>query len=506
MKINFNSFFSRLLITNTIIVLITIIIISGIFGYLIQNYYYGLREWKASKDGHRIAEIINNYINDANLKKFRQDESLLRINTISKTSELEIGIINNHGDFILNSSNFDSLKMEIEDKTLKEVIAGNQVINKIKGPKKNELLMIFPLFKDPLNENKDISLNTKGNSDIIGGIILKSELDSVKTTIIDILKLIFYSSLIALIIALLLSIRFSQNIVKPLNKVKASAKNISNNEFTKIKENNVKTTELKNLIETYNYAVEEIEKTIKKKNRLEKLRKEYIANISHEFRTPLSSIKGFAEIIEEQDLNQTQLKNYSSIMKNEAEHLQYLVEELLILGQLDSDGIKLNIKRVKLKDLISFAVNSLETEINKKNIKIKGNYENNNLEIKVDPNKFKEVFINLIDNAVKHSPENSKIEIITQKINNPKNEIENVKIMIKDEGKGIEEEKQDKVWERFYKVDESRSRNDSNGTGLGLAIVKDIIDKHQAEVNIQNNKQGGASFIVTLNKKHLVKG
>jgi signal transduction histidine kinase len=364
--------------------------------------------------------------------------------------------------------------------------------------------MIFPLFKDPLNENKDISLNTKGNSDIIGGIILKSELDSVKTTIIDILKLIFYSSLIALIIALLFSIRFSHNIVKPLNKVKASAKNISNNEFTKIKENNVKTTELKNLIETYNYAVEEIEKTFKKKNRLEKLRKEYIANISHEFRTPLSSIKGFTEIIEEQDLNQTQLKNYSSIMKNEAEHLQYLVEELLILGQLDSDGIKLNIKRVKLKDLISFAINSLETEIKKKNIKIKGNYKNNNLVIKVDPNKFKEVFINLIDNAVKHSPENSRIEITTQKINNQKKEIENVKILIKDEGKGIEEEKQDKVWERFYKVDESRSKNDSNGTGLGLAIVKDIIDKHHAEINVQNNRQGGASFIVTLNKKHLV--
>ena len=83
--------------------------------------------------------------------------------------------------------------------------------------------------------------------------------------------------------------------------------------------------------------------------------------------------------------------------------------------------------------------------------------------------------------------------------------MKNVKILIKDEGKGIEEEKQDKIWERFYKVDESRSRNDSNGTGLGLAIVKDIIDKHQAEINVQNNKQGGASFIVTLSKKHLVK-
>jgi signal transduction histidine kinase len=124
--------------------------------------------------------------------------------------------------------------------------------------------------------------------------------------------------------------------------------------------------------------------------------------------------------------------------------------------------------------------------------------------IKVDPNKFKEVFINLIDNAVKHSPENSKVEIITKKVYNQKNEIKNLKILIKDEGKGIKEEKQDKIWERFYKVDESRSRNDSNGTGLGLAIVKDIIDKHQAKINVQNNSQGGSIFTITLNEKHLV--
>ena len=504
MKINFNSFFSRMLISNTIIVLLTIIIISSIFGYLIKNYYYGLREWKTSKDGHRIAEIINDYIDEANLNKFKKNESLVRINTISKTSELEIGIINNKGSLILNSSNFDSLKIEIEEKILKEVISGNQVIKKIKGPKKNELLMIFPLFKDPLNENKEVSLDKKTPSKVIGGIILKSKLDSVKTTILDILKLVFYSAVIALIIALIISIKFSQNIVKPLNKIRNSAQKISNNNFNKINKENVKTAELKDLIKTYNYAVEEVKNTIKKKNRLENFRKEYISNISHEFRTPLSSIKGFSEIINDQNLNKKQLKKYSSIIKDEAEHLQYLVEELLLLGQLDSNEIKLQKQEVRLEKLINFALSSLENKIKNKNINLKKTFQKNKILIKVDPNKFKEVFINLIDNAVKHSPENSRIEIITQKINNPKNEIENVKILIKDEGKGIEEEKQDKVWERFYKVDESRSRNDSNGTGLGLAIVKDIINKHQAEINVQNNRQGGASFIVTLNKKHLV--
>jgi signal transduction histidine kinase len=503
MKINFKSFFSRLLIFNTIIVLVTIIVISSIFGYLINNYYYGLREWKSTKDGHRIADIINAYIYETNFSEFNQDKILLRINTISKTSELEIGIINNQGDFILNSSNFESLKMDIESKILKEVIAGNQVVKKIKGPKRNELLMIFPLFKDPLNENKEISLKSKSNFDVVGGIILKSKLDSVKTTIIDILKLVFYSSIVALIAALIFSIKFSQNIAKPLNKIKVSARNISKNEFTKINEENIKTAELKDLINTYNYAVEEIEKTIKKKNRLERFRKEYIANISHEFRTPLSSIKGFIEIIEEQDLDKAQLKKYSSIIKNEAEHLQYLVDELLILGRLDSDGIKLQKKKVQLEELIDFALNSLENKIREKNIKIQKNYTKNKLFLKVDPNKFKEVFINLIDNAVKHSPQNSTIKIAA-KINYDKNkEVKNIKIFIKDEGVGIEPDKQDKIWKRFYKVDKSRSKQRSNGTGLGLAIVKDIIDKHQAKIKVQNNNQGGASFIITLNKNHL---
>jgi len=101
MKFGTNSFFSRLLSYNIIIVFITLLSISLVFGYLIQNYYYGLREWKTTNNGHRISEVVNEYIEGENLQRINKEESKKRLNTISNTTGMEIGIINNEGQYIL---------------------------------------------------------------------------------------------------------------------------------------------------------------------------------------------------------------------------------------------------------------------------------------------------------------------------------------------------------------------------------------------------------------------
>ena len=506
MKINLNSFLSRLLSYNIIIVFITLISISLIFGYLIQNYYYGLREWKTTKNGNRISEIVNEYIEGESLKNINKQESKKRLNTISTTSGMEIGIIDNEGQYVLNSSNFESFNLEIENKSIKEVMKGNQVTRKIKGPAKNHLLMIFPLFKDPLNQNEDVTIDTgdQNRFEVIGGIVLQTQLNSITTTIIDILKLILYASIAGLIIAVIFSIKFSQNIVEPINKLQNAAQNISNGNYTKVKENNIKTKEIKNLVNTYNYAVEEIKNNIEKKQRLEKMRKKYIADISHEFRSPLASISGFIEIINSQDLDENKLKKYSNIIKNEAEYLNYLVEELLLLGQLDSEGFKIKRKQKKLTDLINFALAAKQREIEKNNLKINKNFKDKNLKIYVDPNKFKEVFINLIENAINHSPQGEKIDIITIPDYDKNYKLSDLKIIISDHGPGIPKEELNKIWQRFYKLDKARKRNNEKGSGLGLSIVKEIVEKHDGIIRVVNDKNKGTSFIITLNKNSLV--
>ncbi len=505
MKFGTGSFFSRLLGYNIIIIFITLLSISLAFGYLIQNYYYGLREWKTTNSGHRISEVINEYIEGENLSKINREESKKRLNTISKTTDMEIGIINYEGQFVLNSSNFKSFNLEIEDKSIKEVLKGNQITRKIKGPEKNHLLMIFPLFKDPLNQAEDVKIDTTNQNrfEVIGGIVLETKLDNITTTIFDILKLIFYSSIIGLIIAVVLSVKFSKNIVKPINNLQNAAQNISNGKYTTVKETNMNTKEIKNLVNTFNYAVEEIENHLMKKKRLEKVRKKYISDISHEFRSPLASIKGFIEIIDEQDLNKKKLKKYTNILKKEAEYLNYLVEELLILGQLDSEGFTIKRKKVKLIDIINFALDSKQKEIKEKNLTIQKKLEDKKLKINVDPNKFKEVFLNLIENAVNYSPEGKKVQISSTNSYDENENLNEVKISISDQGEGIPEDEKNNIWKRFYKLDKARTRNDKKSSGLGLSIVKEIVEKHGAKIIVENNKNKGCSFIITLKNENL---
>lgn len=506
MKLKSNSFFTRLLSYNIIIVFITLISLGVVFGYLIQNYYYGLREWKATRNGHRISEVVNEYIEGENLQKINIAESKERLNTISNTADMEIGIINNEGKFVLNSTNFDQFSLDIENKSIKEVMEGNQVTRKIKGPEKNYLLMIFPLFKDPLNQKQDVTIETgqEQRLDVIGGIVLQTRLDNITTTIMDILKFILYASIAGLIIALIFSIKFSKNIVQPINNLQNAADNISKGNYTKVKENNIKTEEIKKLVNTFNYAVEEIEQNIEKKKRLEKMRKEYIADISHEFRSPLSSISGFIEIIDEKELDQEKLKKYSNIIKREADYLNYLVEELLLLGQLDSEGITIERSETKLINIINFAVDSLQREISDKKLNVKLNLTDDDIKINVDKNKFKEVFLNLIENAVTYSPPESTIEISTKTTHDQNDNLKELKILISDQGKGIPKEKQAKIWQRFYKLDEARKRDTKEGSGLGLSIVKEIIDKHEAEIEVENNPKQGCTFIITLDGDNLL--
>lgn len=505
MKFGTGSFFLRLLSYNIIIVFITILSISLVFGYLIQNYYYGLREWKTTNSGHRISELVNEYIEGENLSKINREESKKRLNTISETTDMEIGIINYEGQFVLNSSNFESFNLEIENKTIKEVMNGNQVTRKIKGPEKNHLLMIFPLFKDSLNQTEDVTIDTTNQKrlEVIGGILLETKLDNITTTIFDILKLILYSSIVGLIIAFIFSVKFSKNIVKPINNLQYAAQNISNGKYTKVKENNMNTKEIKNLVNTFNYAVEEIENHIKKKKRLEKMRKEYITDISHEFRSPLASINGFIEIIDEKELDKEKLKKYTNIIKREADYLNYLVEELLFLGQLDSEGFDIKRESTRLDDLIKFALTSKQKEIKTKNLTIQKNLEDKDIKINVDPNKFKEVFLNIIENAVKYSPKEKPLIISSCHAYDKNNNLKEIKIKISDQGKGIPEDKKDKIWQRFYKLDKARIRGDKKSSGLGLSIVKEIIEKHNAKIEVKNNKDNGCSFIITLSKENL---
>ena len=224
----------------------------------------------------------------------------------------------------------------------------------------------------------------------------------------------------------------------------------------------------------------------------EKMRTDFIANVSHELRTPLSSIIASVETIQNNANNDktAQIKFLESMGK-QAWRMSRLVEDLLTLSKIESDDKELHFESINVADLVQGVVDNLYNKADKKNIKIRIIKNTDKLNVKADYDALMQVFINLLDNAINYSKENSNITInFDEETNNDKLYL---KISITDEGDGIEKKYINRITQRFYRVDKNRSRM-QGGTGLGLAIVKHIIQRHQGELEIKSKVGIGSTF------------
>jgi len=224
----------------------------------------------------------------------------------------------------------------------------------------------------------------------------------------------------------------------------------------------------------------------------EKMRTDFIANVSHELRTPLSSIIASVETIQNNANNDktAQIKFLESMGK-QAWRMSRLVEDLLTLSKIESDDKELHFESINVADLVQGVVDNLYNKADKKNIKIMIIKNTDKLNVKADYDAMMQVFINLLDNAINYSKENSNITInFDEETNNDKLYL---KISITDEGDGIEKKYINRITQRFYRVDKNRSRM-QGGTGLGLAIVKHIIQRHQGKLEIKSKVGIGSTF------------
>ena len=228
---------------------------------------------------------------------------------------------------------------------------------------------------------------------------------------------------------------------------------------------------------------------ITKIKNLEKTKKDFVTNVSHELRTPLTAIKGFVETLQDTN-NDDENQHYLNIIKRHTDRVIRIVNDLLLLSKLEGKSDSLELEKVNLKDLIENILKIFEQSLKEKNLVLKFNADRNLPIIKADPFKLEQVFINLIDNAIKYT-ERGEI-VISLSHNN-----ETVIIEIQDTGIGIPREHLSRIFERFYVVDTSRSRK-LGGTGLGLSIVKHIVLLHNGKIDVKNIPGTGTNFIVTL--------
>ena len=214
--------------------------------------------------------------------------------------------------------------------------------------------------------------------------------------------------------------------------------------------------------------------------RLERVRSDFVANVSHELKTPLTSIKGFVETLLEGAIDDKENnREFLRIIREQASRLDNLINDLLDLASLEECGIVLNKQEVNFKELADKILAGFEGQLKNKEIEA-GNELPGNLIVKADKDKIEQVFTNLIDNAVKFNRSKGTIKIYAEETADSK-----IKFTVKDTGFGIPVKDIPRIFERFYRVDKARSRG-LGGTGLGLSIVKHIIELHKGSVGVES--------------------
>jgi two-component system, OmpR family, phosphate regulon sensor histidine kinase PhoR len=224
---------------------------------------------------------------------------------------------------------------------------------------------------------------------------------------------------------------------------------------------------------------------------LERTREEFVANVSHELRTPLSLIKGYVETLLEGARNNPEVaERFLRIIERNAQRLDLLIQDLLTISALESGRVKLNLQPVELRPLAEKVFTDLKARAEEKDVKLVNQL--NDLIAVADAHRLEQVFANLVDNAIKYGRAQGIVTVGGQKTDTGK-----IEVFVQDDGPGIPSEALDRVFERFYRVDKARSR-EQGGTGLGLSFVKHLVQNHGGEVWAKSESGKGAAFFFTL--------
>jgi signal transduction histidine kinase len=304
--------------------------------------------------------------------------------------------------------------------------------------------------------------------------------------------LFILASVISITITGLFTYYFSKRITAPLREMNRVALYIARGKFDQ--RVNIKTRdELGELGETFNYMAQELAG-------LDQMRKDFVANVSHDLRSPLTSIHGFVRAFLDDKIPNERKRHYFTIMKEQTERMIKLVNDLLDIARIEAGQLEIRPVIFNLSERVRQVVARMEPEFTNKKLNVELICEDaQDIYVFADPDRIDQVIVNLIQNAIQFSSYDSPVEVLLKKE-------EQAIVSIRDYGTGIRPEDIQSIWERFYKADKARTKK--VGTGLGLSIVKHILVLHQTDIQVESEERKGTTFTFTLpigqikSKKH----
>lgn len=465
-----SSLVTKLVATLAIVVAVSYILISAALSIWFQGHLRAQVSERAEITAGYIAEYVTDYL-DKEIDDIVLGENIRRV---SEGEDWDFLLID-ASDYIyyVSDSTYDSLiysKFRLPDK--ERLIAGSELeINGEVNPitKDTSLVFIKPVF------NQDA---------YVGSLVTYIADDAVREPLSSVLVIIWGLAALAFFMTLLGIYYFVQKMLfKPLTDLNTIAGKISKGEVSQ----RVAVTsddEIGQLAKSFNIMAESLEQT-------DKNRRDFLSNISHELRSPITSMKGFIAGILDGIIPKDKENYYLTIVYDETQRLTRLVNDLLDLSAMESGRFSFRMTEVDLNEIIRLCIIRGETKINDKGLKVNVTLEGDHLYVAGDRDRLIQVVTNLLDNSMKHAPDNGHVEIYT------KTKGKKVHTTIYNDGPSISDSDIKYIWDRFYKADKSRTNKVS--TGLGLPIVRNIITQFGEDIWVENRPKGVA-FTFTLSK------
>ena len=442
----------------------SILLFLWLFQIIFLKTYY--KKFRLNKLENSVKKVLNSF-HDSNYEDLLDDISLedeICIEVVNNNMTKYLSVIYNKGCMGAETS--------IENSYYKKDFINSNLSKKV-------YTLINPRFK-----NKTIIYGIK--LDDSNYAFVSASLEPIDTTITVLKNQFIYVTMLVIILSLIVSYFVSRKISSGVIKINKEAKKLSKGNFDVKFDTNQPILELSELAETLEYTKDELSKT-------ENLRRELLANVSHDLKTPLTMIKAYAEMVRDVTYkDDTKRTKDLNIIIEETDRLNVLVNDILELSKIQSGTQKLTIEQFDLEKFVKNIIKRYDIMSENKKYKFKVSI-NKNIIVSADRKRIEQVMYNLINNAINYTGDDKKIIINALELENT------VRIEVKDTGKGIDKEELENIWDKYYKIDKTHSR-EQVGSGVGLSIVKNILINHNCNYGVESIKGNGTTFYFELPK------